>query len=308
MTIESRDEIAKVLITVRDYLRWCVTRMQQAQIYFGHGTDNAWDESLQLLAYALQLPQPLDERILDSKLMPKERLAVMTLLDTRIHDRLPLPYITGEAWFAGMSFKVDERVIVPRSPFAELIDNGFAPWLAIEQVESVLDLCTGSGCIGLAIAAYFDVSVDLVDLSADALEIARQNMARHQLQDSTCLIQSDLFDALNTSYDLIVSNPPYVDEGDLASMPAEYRHEPAMALGSGEDGLDCARRILAEAAAYLKPNGVLFMEVGNSWVQLEEAFPQLPFTWLSFERGGHGVCVFSREELVEHFGEPISGE
>lgn len=298
--MEKRDDVLKALVTIRDYARWSVSRFTQARVCYGHGTDNAWDEALALIFHGLGLPHELSNEVLDSRLTMRERQTIVTLVETRVHDRLPVPYITGDAWFAGMPFKVDERVLIPRSPIAELIENQFQPW-AQHPIETVLDLCTGSGCIGLACAAHLGADVDLADISADALEVARQNIGRHQLGEQAKLIQSDLLEQVSGSYDLIVSNPPYVDLNDFNSMPAEYQHEPAMALASGNDGLDCARQILAQAASYLNDNGLLVLEVGNSFVALEQAFPDVPFTWLEFQRGGHGVCVLGKEELRQYF-------
>lgn len=301
-TMEKHDEITKQLSTIRDYARWAMGRMSQAQVFFGHGTDNAWDEAITLIFHLLHLPAEADQRVLDAVLTKAERQLIIRVVETRVHERIPLPYLTNQAWFASMPFTVDERVLIPRSPIAELIESGFAPW-ATAPIHKVLDLCTGSGCIGIACVAYLaQASADLADISVDALEVARQNVARHQLAADTRLIQSDLFADISQQYDLIVTNPPYVDSVDLASMPAEFHHEPRMALEAGDDGLDCARAILADAANYLTETGILVMEVGNSWVALEQAYPNVPFTWVEFERGGHGVCVFTRTELLQYFG------
>jgi len=303
--MEKHDEIAKTLTTIRDYIRFAMGRFTQAKVYYGHGTDNAWDEAVSLVFHLLHLPADADQRVLDSTLTKAERLLIIRVIETRCHDRVPVPYITGEAWFAGLRFKVDERVLIPRSPIAELIESGFNPW-AEGNIRSVLDIGTGSGCIGLACAYHFDASADLLDISPDALEVARQNVAALGLGNQTRLIQSNVFEALANQqpaprYDLIVSNPPYVDAEDLASMPAEYQHEPRLGLEAGNDGLDFARKILTEAAAYLEDNGLLVMEVGNSWVALEAAYPQVPFVWVEFAHGGHGVCVFSRAQLQQYF-------
>ena len=303
--MERYDEVTKVLTTVRDYMRWSMGRFTQARIFYGHGTDNAWDEALALIFHLLHLPSDTDERVLDAKLTIKERKLIVQVVETRCHDRIPVAYLTGEAWFAGLRFKVDERVLVPRSPIAELIENGFSPW-ATANINSVLDLGTGSGCIGLACAAHFDARADLLDISPDALEIARQNTASLGLTQQVRLIQSDLYDSLSNnqeapSYDLIVSNPPYVDAEVLASMPPEYHHEPQLGLAAGDDGLQFAAKILAGAAGFLNDSGILVLEVGNSWPALEQAFPNVPFTWVEFSRGGHGVCVFSKAELEQYF-------
>lgn len=298
--MESLNDISKTLTTIRDYIRWSMGRFTQAKAYYGHGTDNAWDEAVTLIFHLLHLPRDTDERVFDAVLTKKERELIVQLVETRCHDKIPVAYLTGEAWFAGMRFKVDERVLIPRSPIAELIENHFQPWVQL-PIQKVLDLGTGSGCIGLACAAYLDTDVDLVDLSSDALEIARQNIAQLGLAHRAKLIQSDVFDGIDTHYDLIVSNPPYVDEHDFATMPHEYQHEPEQGLKAGPEGLDIANRILAESAQYLNDGGILVLEVGNSWEALEEAYPKVPFTWVEFERGGHGVCVMTKQDLLNYF-------
>lgn len=302
--MESREQLVKQLVTIRDYARWAVSSFNQSSIFYGHGTDNAWDEALQLIFHGLQLPLNLVNEFMDAKLTNKERNLLAVLIETRIKDRLPLPYLTGEAWFAGFQFKVDERVLIPRSPIAELLEVGYQPWAGDNCMENVMDLCTGGGCIGIATALYMpDVSVDLVDISTDALQVAEFNIARYELEDRVQAVSSDLFSAFESSekkYDLIVSNPPYVDKGDLESMPAEFGHEPVLALAAGDDGLDLARRILYKAADFLTDEGLLILEVGNSGMTLEEQFPQVPFTWIEFERGGDGVMVFHRDELLRY--------
>lgn len=296
------EQLATQLETLRDYIRWGMTRFGQAGVYFGHGTDNPLDESLQLILHTLGIPSGSEGNMLDARLTLPERLQCLALIERRAQERIPVPYLTGEAWFAGLAFNVDERVLIPRSPIGELIEQGFSPWLEPRQVDRILDLCTGSGCIGIACAHYFEeAAIDLADLSAPALEVASSNIERHELGHRVNAIQSDLFDALqDQQYQLIVSNPPYVDQEDLASMPAEFSHEPALALASGCDGLDITRRILKQASQHLTDNGLLVVEVGNSGIALEQAYPDVPFTWLEFERGGHGVFVFTREELVQY--------
>ena len=292
-----RDQALMQLHSIRDFIRWGASHFAEAGIWFGHGTDNAWDEAVVLVCAALHLPVDGNPNVLDARLTDTEKLRVLELLERRVTERLPAPYITGEAWFAGLKFHVDERVLVPRSPLAELIDQSFKPWLAGEP-ESILDLCTGSGCIGIACAYQFpDASVDLSDISQDALAVAELNIATHQLVERVSAVHSDGFDNIESCYDLIVSNPPYVDSADLATMPEEYRREPALALASGNDGLEFTRRVLSQASNYLSESGVLMMEVGNSWLALGEAYPHIPFTWLELERGGHGVFVLTRAEL-----------
>lgn len=286
------------LSTVGDFVRWCSSEMTRHGVYFGHGSDNAWDEATFLVLSAIAQPLTAGSELLPLTLLPSERHRVAQWLGRRIEQRLPLPYITGEAWFAGLSFYVSPEVLIPRSPFAEILANHACPWLQNEPAH-ILDMCTGSGCIGIAAAFEFpEAMVDLVDISRSALDVAERNIQRHQVDDRVRAVESDLFAGLHgRQYDLILANPPYVDAEDLADMPAEYQHEPALALGSGTDGLDLTRRMLAEAADYLTPGGLLFVEVGNSAAAMDEAFSQLPLTWLEFEQGGHGICVISREDL-----------
>lgn len=296
--MQSGEAIEQQLSTIRDYLRWAISQMQQAGVYYGHGTDNPLDEALALIFPILGIPRQAEQLCLDARLTLVERRQLIAAIERRVVERIPVPYITGEAWFAGLAFQVSPAVLIPRSPFAELIEQGFQPW--VQQAPThILDLCTGSGCIGIACAMLFeDAQVDVSDVSPDALELARANIRRHELQGRVEALHSDLFQALEgRQYDLIVSNPPYVDSEDFADMPAEYRHEPAMALAAGEDGLDLVRIILRQAEQFLTADGVLMVEVGNSAVALEQAYPQVPFTWLEFEHGGHGVFVLSRDEL-----------
>ena len=287
------------LETVRDFLRWAISRFGEAELFYGHGTDNAQDEAWFLVCSALKLPFDLDGRLLDARLTLTERDHVQELIERRVTERVPAAYLVGEAWFAGLPFFVDERVLVPRSPIAELIEAGFEPWLGGREPQAILDLCTGSGCIGIACALAFpEAQVVLSDLSDGALEVARSNIERHEVVERVSCIQSDVFAGLaGQRFDLIVSNPPYVDQQDLAAMPREYHAEPAMGLGSGDDGLDITRRILSGARDVLNEGGLLIVEVGNSGLALEQAFPELPLMWVEFEHGGHGVFVISREDL-----------
>ncbi|AFN78334.1 50S ribosomal protein L3 N(5)-glutamine methyltransferase [Stutzerimonas nitrititolerans] len=289
------------LRTLRDYIRWAVSRFQAEQLFFGHGTDNAWDEARQLVLGALHLPWEMADSYLDCRLEDDERAHLQDLLQRRIEQRVPTAYLLGQAWFCGLPFIVDERVLIPRSPIGELIDRRFEPWLA-QAPARVLDLCTGSGCIGIACAYEFlEAEVILADLSFEALEVANRNIEHHGLEDRVYTVQSDGFDGLpKQRFDLILSNPPYVDAEDIADMPNEFHHEPALALACGEDGLDLVRRILAQAADHLTETGTLIVEVGNSQVHVEALYPEVEFTWLEFARGGHGVFLLAASQCREH--------
>ncbi|MBK1646240.1 50S ribosomal protein L3 N(5)-glutamine methyltransferase [Thiocapsa imhoffii] len=289
------------LITIQDFVRWGASRFNAAGVYCGHGTDNAVDEAAQLVLSAVHLDPDIPAAFRECRLTPSERVRVCELVEQRIAERIPTAYLTGRAWFAGMEFQVTPDVLVPRSPIAELVEAGFEPWVDGDVVGRVLDLCCGSGCIGIAAAAQMpDVDVDLVDLSAAALEVARGNVAFHQLEDRIRVIESDLFNDLpNERYDVIVSNPPYVATAEFDTLPPEYHREPAMGLRGGEDGLDLIVRILADAAAHLTDDGILILEVGSAAAELERRFPEVPFTWLEFERGGEGVVLITRQQLEE---------
>ncbi len=287
------------LITVRDYLRYAASRFSDAGLYYGHGTDNAWDEAVLLVMRSIHLPLENNTVFLDARLIREERQLILERIDRRVHERTPVVYLLGEAWFMGLPFKVDERVLVPRSPLAELIENGFQPWLT-EPAHRILDLCTGSGCIGIAAATVFpEAEVDLSDISEDALAVAQSNIELHGVDSRVRAIRSDVFNGIAGTYDVILSNPPYVDAEDLSEMPEEFHHEPRLGLEAGQDGLAIAHRILAGAAEHLNPDGLLVVEVGNSWGALDDAYPGLPFTWLEFENGGDGVFLLRREDLVE---------
>jgi len=288
------------LRSIRDFIRFGVSQFRAAGLRFGHGTDNALDEAVWLVLHTLSLPLDLPEAWWDSRLTPAERGRVEAVLRLRVSTRKPAAYITREAWFMGLPFYVDERVLVPRSPIAELIAAEFSPWLEPKTVHRVLDLCTGSGCIGLATGSVFpEAEIWLGDLSPEALAVARRNVRNHGMEDRVRVVQSDVFDGLATAprFDLIVSNPPYVDSGEMAELAPEYRHEPSLGLAAGADGLDVVRRILTEAGQHLTDGGVLIVEVGNSQPALEDAFPELPFTWLEFAGGGQGVFLLTREQL-----------
>jgi ribosomal protein L3 glutamine methyltransferase len=289
------------LITIRDWLRWAVSRFVEADLHFGHGTDNAHDEAAWLILHALRLPQDRLEQFLDARLTRDERLGVLNLLEQRIVRRLPAAYLTGEAWLCGYRFHVDPRVIVPRSYFGELLVECLAPWVEDPfSVTTALDLCTGSGCLAIIMADVLpNARIDAVDISADALDVARRNIAEHGREDRVRLVRSDLLDGLaDRRYDLIVCNPPYVTAESMARLPAEYRHEPTLALGAGEDGLDVVRRLLAGAADHLSEKGVLFVEVGHNADIVESAFPDLPFTWIDSASADGKVFMLYRDDLV----------
>ncbi|WOT04017.1 50S ribosomal protein L3 N(5)-glutamine methyltransferase [Shewanella youngdeokensis] len=297
------DEAVTELRTIGDMLRWGVSRFNDANIYYGHGTDNAWDEAIALVFHALHLPEELGQQVIHSNLTISEKHKIVELIIRRVRERLPVPYLTNKAMFAGLEFYVDERVLVPRSPIAELIANRFSPWLYNKQVNRVMDLCTGSACIAIACAYEFeDAEVDALDISADALEVAQINIETLGVMERVFPMESDLFSAIpkGAHYDLIVSNPPYVDAEDIGDMPDEFHHEPEIGLASGRDGLDLTKRILANAADYLTEDGLLVVEVGNSMVHMIEQFPEIPFTWASFEHGGDGVFILTRDQLLEN--------
>jgi ribosomal protein L3 glutamine methyltransferase len=288
------------LITVRDWLRFAVSRFNEAKLFFGHGSDNAFDEAAYLILHTLHLPLDRLDPFLDASLTPDESDQVKTVIERRVRERLPAAYLTHEAWLGEHRFYVDERVIVPRSFIAELLREQLVPWLDDpDDVTRALDLCTGSGCLAiLAALAFPNAHVDAVDLSKDALEVAARNVEEYGLKDQVELIESDLFKALvGRTYDVILSNPPYVNAESVAELPPEYQAEPALALGSGEDGLDATRQIMAAAKAHLNPGGLLVVEIGHNRDELEAAYPTLPFTWLDTESGDQFVFMLRREDL-----------
>ncbi|MFL0808855.1 MAG: 50S ribosomal protein L3 N(5)-glutamine methyltransferase [Agarilytica sp.] len=287
------------LRTVLDWLRWGASRFNEHAVYFGHGTDNAWDEAVFLLSHAIHQPWDSLDKMQQAAISEAEQFAVYELFRRRVEERIPAPYLTGVAWFAGLPYKVTQDVLVPRSPIAELILKDLEPWLN-KAPRKILDLCTGGGCIGLACAHQFqDADVVLSDVSGPALAVAQQNIDFHGLDARVTTCKSDGFDSIgDATFDLIVSNPPYVDAGDFSSMPQEFHSEPKLGLVSGDDGLDFTRRILKEAGQYLSDDGLLIVEVGNSWPALEAAYPQLSFVWPEFEFGGHGVFILEKAQLA----------
>jgi ribosomal protein L3 glutamine methyltransferase len=290
------------LFTVRDYIRYAVSRFNAAQLFFGHGSDNAWDEAVYLTLHTLNLPLDRLEPFLDARLLPHEREALLDIYTRRCQDRLPAAYLTHEAWLGEHRFYVDDRVIVPRSFIAELLDEQLTPWIDDPwAIESALDLCTGSGCLAILSALAFpNAEVAAVDLSDDALAVAERNVADYHLTDRVELIQSDAFTKLaGRKFDLIISNPPYVNSESVAALPPEYLHEPELALGSGEDGLDFTRIILREAKKHLTENGILIVEIGHNRDDLEAAYPTLPFTWLDTAAGDEFVFLLHATDLPD---------
>ena len=288
------------LSTLRDLLRFAVSRFNEAQLFFGHGADNAWDEAAYLLLHSLHLPLDRLEPFLDATLTSDERAAVLRVIDRRIRERLPVAYLTNEAWLGEYRFYVDQRVIVPRSFIAELLREQLTPWIDdAHAVTAVLDLCTGSACLAILAAHAFPAArIDAVDISAEALAVARRNVDDYDLAAQIRLVEGDLFAGLRSKrYDLIIANPPYVNAASMATLPEEYRREPELALASGPDGLDLTRAILAGARQHLRPNGLLVVEIGHNRDALEAAFPATPFTWLDTSAGDQYVFLLHRDEL-----------
>ncbi|EFE22144.1 50S ribosomal protein L3 glutamine methyltransferase [Edwardsiella tarda] len=299
------DEAVNELHTIQDMLRWSVSRFNAAEVYYGHGTDNPWDEAVQLVLPTLYLPMDIPEEMRNARLTLSERHRIVERVIRRINERIPVAYLTNKAWFCGHEFYVDERVLVPRSPIGELIDNRFAGLIS-GSPQHILDMCTGSGCIAIACAyAFPEAEVDAVDISGEVLEVTEHNIQQHGLEQQVTPIRSDLFRELPAlRYDLIVTNPPYVDEEDMSDLPDEFRHEPELGLAAGSDGLKLVRRILACAPDYLSDDGVLICEVGNSMVHLMAQYPDIPFVWLEFDNGGDGVFMLTRQQLLacaDHF-------
>ncbi len=297
--LDRSDSETDDLLTLADFVRWGTSRFEAAGLSYGHGTDNAADEACYLVQAALNLPAEMPDYFWGCRLTRHEKARLAELFEKRIVERLPAAYLTGRAWFMGLPFFVDQRVLVPRSPIAELLARRCEPWVNPAEVRQVLDLCTGSACIAIAAAHVFPgARIDGSDLSADALEVAASNVRQHGLENRVRLIKSDLFaDIPEARYQLIISNPPYVDAEAMSALAPEYVHEPRLGLAAGNDGLSIVRRILASAPDYLDDDGVLVVEVGDSAAALVAAYPDVPFTWVDFEQGGEGVFILSAAEL-----------
>ncbi|MGR9035929.1 MAG: 50S ribosomal protein L3 N(5)-glutamine methyltransferase [Gammaproteobacteria bacterium] len=297
---ENPAEVVSTLSSIRDYIRWAASRLTEAQVFFGHGSATALDEAAALVLYSIRQPYHLPDFYLEAVLTPKERQQVIDIIERRIKQRKPAAYLTNEAIFAGLPFYVDERVLVPRSPIAELIEQRFSPWISENQVARILDLCTGSGCIAIACAyAFPEALVDAVDLSPEALAVAEINVEKHRMADTVTLYESNLFEQLPPAqYDIIVSNPPYVALDEWEALPEEFLAEPDMGFIAGQTGLDIVLRILVDARQFISEHGILIVEVGSSAETLQASFPEVPFYWLDFERGGDGVFLLTAEQLV----------
>lgn len=292
--------VTQDLETVRDWVRYAVSRFNAGGVFFGHGLADAYDEAAYLVLHALSLPSDRIETFFESRVTQAERAQLLEVIERRVEERVPAAYITHEAWLGGLRFFVDERVVIPRSYIAELLPDGLAPWIAdAATVQSALDLCTGSGCLAVLLAHHYpNADIDATDISPDALTVAQRNVADHGLQDRINLIRSDLLSNLTEkTYDLIICNPPYVTSMAMEDLPAEYRHEPAIALAAGDDGLDAVRIVVAKARQFLAPDGLLVVEVGHNRAATEAAFPRLPFTWLATDGSDDSVFMLRRDEL-----------
>ncbi len=294
--------ITEALLTIRDWLRYSVSRLEENGVFFGHGTDNAYDESVWLVMSALHLPLDTLDNFLDARITRDEAKHLAHLIERRVTERVPTAYLLREAWLKGFKFYVDERVIVPRSFIAELLEDGLAPWIEYpEMVESAADICTGSGCLGVLLAhAFPNATVDVVDISPDAIAVANINIKNYGLEEQITAVQSDMFSGLKgKKYDLIISNPPYVDAPAMSALPQEYRNEPQIALGSGDAGLDHTHILLKEAKKYLNDDGILVVEIGHNRDALLDTYPELPFTWLDVESGNEFVFLLTKEQLPD---------
>lgn len=300
MSLPAFETLQKNLHTIADWQRFAASRFAEAALHYGHGTDNAWDDASALVIDSLKLPHSHFSTYQYATLTDDECYRLYDAIKKRIASRMPVPYLTHRAWFMGLPFYVDERVLIPRSPLAEIIEQQLEPWVLPEQVTHILELCTGSGCIAVALTKVFPwAHVSAVDIDADALAVAARNIHDYDLAESVTLYQGDLFAPLpkDAQFQVIISNPPYVPNDVMLTLPEEFRHEPTLALAAGEDGLACVRHMITKAADYLTDDGVLIVEVGVAEAQLIEAYPDLPFTWLEFERGGSGIFLLTKEQL-----------
>ena len=290
-------------LTIKDFYRYAISKANQVALYYGHGTDNAEDDLLWLILASLNLPLTFDFNLLDARLADSEKQHLLTQLTKRIDERIPVSYLTNKAWFCGLPFYVDERVLIPRSPIAELIEKQFVPWVQPSDVSNILDLCTGSGCIAIALAyAFPQACVTGIDICEDALKVAVRNRKAHQMESQVNFFQSNVWSEIPSErFDLIVSNPPYVSDEEMSTLPKEYQHEPDKALRADSEGLAIVEEILQQAKHYLTEKGILVVEVGNSEPALIEKYPHVPFTWLEFERGGQGIFLLTAEQLNQHF-------
>ncbi len=296
------DVSREALLSVRDLIRYAVSRFNEHKLFFGHGSDNAWDEAVYLVLHALHLPPDQLEPFMDARVLQSEREKALSLIDLRCEHRLPAPYLTHEAWLQGYAFHVDQRVIVPRSPIAELLMNQLSPWIADPyEVTGILDLCTGSGCLAIIAAHQFpEAFVDATDISKDALDVALINVAQHKMKDRLNLHHGSLYDPLPVSaqYDLIISNPPYVNAASMQNLPPEYRHEPSLALAGGDDGMDVVRTIIEQAPAHLRDDGLLVIEIGHERTFFERAFPELEPVWLDTAEASDQILLLTKEQLT----------
>jgi ribosomal protein L3 glutamine methyltransferase len=297
---QRKDDLLSHLQTIGDWIRFSTSLFEEQELFFGHGTETAWDEAVALVLQTLNLSNDVAPSIFQCNLTAYEKQMLFLHLIERVEKRRPLPYITNKAWFSDIEFYVDERVLIPRSPIAEIIQNGFEPWIGGRPVSRILDLCTGSGCIAIACAIAFpEALVDGSDISPDALEVAKRNVEHYGLDSQVTLIESDGLEQVSDRYDIIVSNPPYVDAEDMSKLPDEFKHEPELALASGHDGLDFVSNVLKSVDGHLNDNGILIVEVGNSYEALCDKYPQVPFLWLTFENGGHGVFLLTKEQIKQ---------
>ncbi|WP_034413861.1 50S ribosomal protein L3 N(5)-glutamine methyltransferase [Candidatus Photodesmus blepharus] len=301
MDIFLKKEEVSELRTIQDMIRWTASCFNASNLFYGHGADNAWDEAIQLILPTLYLSINVPQYVLGSRLTTSERIFIVERVIRRINERIPTSYLTNKAWFCGLEFFVDERVLIPRSPIAELIERQFYPFL-LAKPRRIMDLCTGSGCIAIACAHLFpEAEIDAIDISMDALQVAEQNIQSYGMDHQVFPICSDLFhDLPKERYDLIISNPPYADEEDMNNLPHEFSHEPTLGLSAGTDGLKLVRCILANAANYLSDTGILICEVGNSMLHVIKEYPYIPFTWIKFKNGGHGVFVITYEQISKY--------